>query len=215
MAARGRPQVADAGGEGREAHASGSPNLSSDSGCTWYSRLASPGPDRSARRRPAATAPWSSGRCWNSAYSGADARLAVPALPAIVFSVGVPRTLNAMRICRWSCRFSPTPGASAPPACHAAAAGRAGPMPDSCRICGEPMAPADRIISPRRRAPATRCRRRRIRRRCTPGRARRFRFSRRRTWLPVMMVRLPRRAAGLRKALAAFQRMPRFWLTSK
>jgi hypothetical protein len=30
-----------------------------------------------------------------------------------------------------------------------------------------------------------------------------------------MMVRFSRAATGLRKALAVFQRMPRFWLTSK
>jgi hypothetical protein len=40
-------------------------------------------------------------------------------------------------------------------------------------------------------------------------------MRRRLTCEPVMMVRLPSFMAGRRKALEAFQRTPRFWLTSK
>ena len=38
---------------------------------------------------------------------------------------------------------------------------------------------------------------------------------RRRTWAPVQTCRLGRPTTGRRKALVAFQRMPRFWFTSK
>jgi hypothetical protein len=84
----------------------------------------------------------------------------------------------------------------------------AGPMPDSCRICGEPIAPAASRVS--RRAVA-------VKRvpppvNCTPRQSlplfRRF-DQQRSTWQPVMMVRFGRCAAGFRKALAVFRRMPR------
>jgi hypothetical protein len=48
---------------------------------------------------------------------------------------------------RWSCRFSPTPGGSATkemPSCDKA---MLRPTRESIKICGEPVAPAHRIIS--------------------------------------------------------------------
>ena len=77
-----------------------------------------------------------------------------------------------------------------------------------------PIEPADRIVSradsaihsrppPMNSTPLQR----------TPAAV--FSMRSRRTWLPVMTVRLPRASAGFRNALAVFQRIPRFWLTSK
>ena len=44
--------------------------------------------------------------------------------------------------CRWSFRCLPTSGASSWHATPAASSSRRGPMPESIRMCGEPMAPA-------------------------------------------------------------------------
>ena len=91
---------------------SGSPKASSDSGCTWYSRFGMRALRVAARegaelRRRHAHRP-----------AAAEPRTPAPmsALPhhdaAIVFSVFTPSTPKTARICRWSCRLSPTPGSS-------------------------------------------------------------------------------------------------------
>ena len=55
------------------------------------------------------------------------------------------------RICRWSCRFAPTPGRSATTSTPCSRSSAAGPTPESCRICGEPIAPAASSTSRRAR----------------------------------------------------------------
>ena len=91
-----------------------------------------------------------------------------------------------------------------------------GPMPESCRICGEPMDPAARITALRARAtpsprPSTAS--------STP--AARFSPSRssitsRRVWALVMTVRFARpRRLGRRNAFVALQRVPRRWFMWK
>jgi hypothetical protein len=90
-------------------------------------------------------------------------------------------------------------------------------MPDSCRICGEPMLPALSTSSPpgARRAgtislPVHTCAP--AQRRPASPRS----TSRRATCAVVHSSKLGRpRQVGRRKALAAFQRQPAFWLTSK
>ena len=76
--------------------------------------------------------------------SGASLALIVYALSegprAWVLRVGVLCTLNTVRICRWSCRFSPTPGMSCATAIPSACRRAACPRPDSSSNCGEPTA---------------------------------------------------------------------------
>ena len=115
---------------------SGSPNLSSDSGCTWYSTL---GRCRSAL--DIANAPsWLglivSGPRRVKAYCSAMPSLA-KGLDASVLSVRTPCTLNAMRSCRWSCRLAPTPGRSRWTGIPRGPSSAAGPMPDNCSSCGD------------------------------------------------------------------------------
>ena len=62
-------------------------------------------------------------------------------------SVRTPCTLNAMRNCRWSCRFSPTPANSCTSVIACSASNGPGPIPDNCSNCGELIAPDARIVS--------------------------------------------------------------------
>ena len=88
----------------------------------------------------------------------------------------------------------------------------AGPMPESCRICGEPMAPAARIdLARAHRAVAA-----------PPSWRNTTPAARPPSSTSRSTMRAGHRAAGwggcrtgCRKALDAFQRTPRFWLTSK
>jgi hypothetical protein len=83
-------------------------------------------------------------------------------------------------------------------------------MPESWRICGEPIAPAARIVSTRASANTSSP----PRRSSTP--VARFPSSRiRLTCTSVMTVMFGRLIAGLRKPFAALQRTPRRWFTSK
>ena len=109
-AAAERAQVAHRGGEGGEG-CSGSPKRSSDSGCTWYSRLARvcSGPD--AANAPSWLGAIASGSLRRHRYSQPMASLPLQLL-ANWFSVRAPLTLNTMRSCRWSCRLAPTPGSA-------------------------------------------------------------------------------------------------------
>ena len=87
--------------------------------------------------------------------------------------------------------------------CRAPTAASPGPTPDSSSICGEPIAPADRITSPRQRASFVSpfCRKR------TPA-ARLPSNSIRSTRHPVSSRRLARPNTGLRKPRADDQRRP-------
>ena len=65
-------------------------------------------------------------------------------------SSSCPRfALNGTKTMGWSRRLCPTPGSSWTWAMPAAAIWSAGPTPDRSRICGEPMEPLLRTISPR------------------------------------------------------------------
>ncbi|MNV57297.1 hypothetical protein D3C71_1496220 [compost metagenome] len=126
---------------------SGSPNASSDSGCTWYSRL---GWGRSGRLRvnaPSCDGAMLMGPLRLKAYS-MPMRALPSRLDASTLSVGAPCTLNTVRICRWSCRLAPTPGRSLTTGMPCFCSSAAGPMPDSCSSCGELMAPAQTSTSP-------------------------------------------------------------------
>ena len=69
--------------------------------------------------------------------------LALPhQLLASVLSVCTPCTLKTDRICKWSCKLAPTPGKSITGSIPCSFNKEAGPKPDSCKICGEPMLPA-------------------------------------------------------------------------
>ena len=74
-----------------------------------------------------------------------------------VLSVVVFDTLNTMRICRWSCRSSPTPASSWKTGMPSFESSAPGPTPDSCSSCGVPMAPAARITALRALAVAGPC----------------------------------------------------------
>ena len=94
------------------------------------------------------------------------------------------------------------------PCCCSSAAG---PMPESWSSCGEPIAPAARIISPR----AAACDASPSRRKLDARRAPAVEHGSASTCAPVITVRFGRCSAGRRNALAALQRTPRCWLTSK
>ena len=53
------------------------------------------------------------------------------------------------RTCRWSCRFSPTPASACTTGMPSACSSAGGPMPDSCRSCGDCSEPAATITSRR------------------------------------------------------------------
>mmetsp|Transcript_72255 Transcript_72255/g.221257 ORF Transcript_72255/g.221257 Transcript_72255/m.221257 type:complete len:263 (+) Transcript_72255:699-1487(+) len=67
--------------------------------------------------------------------------------PTCVFSVG-QLTRNFGRNCKWSCRFSPTPGSSCAQATPALSSAAGAPMPLRSSRCGEPSAPAQTRTSP-------------------------------------------------------------------
>ena len=83
-------------------------------------------------------------------------------------------------------------------------------MPESCRICGLPMAPALKMTSRRASALCMLL----PREYSTPVTVRPSSFSRC-VNAPVITVRLGRFMAGRRKALAPLQRTPSFCVTSK
>src|SRR3981081_3969140 len=89
----------------------GSPNLSSDKGCTCHS-ISGVGWEGSLL----ANAPAWEGGGGGGAVGKAKHSNAIAALPhqllAMPLSVLTFFTLNCMRICKWSWRFSPTPGSS-------------------------------------------------------------------------------------------------------
>src|SRR4051794_1629168 len=87
----------------------GSPNLSSEIGCTWNSRFgvacaASDFVNAPICEGGIVIAPERDHAYWQpmSAFCHHE--------PSNVLSVSAFVILNAMRSCRWSCRFSPTPG---------------------------------------------------------------------------------------------------------
>ena len=126
-------------------------------------------------------------------------------------SVPPPRTFQTLLICRWSCRLPPTAGRSAMTSTPCPARSAPGPSPESCRSFGLFPAPA-LSTTPRRaatRAPSTIS---------TPVQASpsaRRSMTSRATSVPVRTARFPRPRAGRRNALAAFQRIPARWFTSK
>ena len=131
---------------------SGSPNFGSVSGCTWYwrlgvSRLGSDLREGAELRRrhghrpapaTAHTRARSRARCtrlWKRSFRVAHA---VHLEGAADLQVVLQVLADARQLVR-------------APRCRAAAAASPGPMPESCRICGEPIAPAARITSRARR----------------------------------------------------------------
>ncbi len=197
---------------------SGSPKASSDNGCTWYCRLGQRRPGSERVKAPSCDGAMLIGPLRESAYSAA-----MRALPSSVadkvLSVRVLSTAKTARTCKWSCRLPPTPGSSWRGATPTAFRRVPSPMPDSCRICGEPTAPADSSTSPRQRT----CTGASVPTRSSTPRATSLSFepagasssSSRVTCAPVSSCRFARFSAGRRKPLAAFQRTPRRWLTSK
>ena len=125
---------------------SGSPNLSSVSGCTWYSMFGVACSGEERVKPPSCDGAIVSGPVRNSAYSSAIFALPIQLL-ASLFSVSTFCTLNPMRSCRWSCRFSPTPGSSCATGMPCRCSSGAGPMPESCRICVLPIEPAASTVS--------------------------------------------------------------------
>src|SRR5438477_5283595 len=82
---------------------SGSPNASSDSGCTWYSMLGQRNSGALRVKAPSCEGAMLIGPLRASAYS--DAIFSLPHHEfASVLSVVTPLTLYTARICRWSCR---------------------------------------------------------------------------------------------------------------
>ena len=220
-AAAGRVQVADAGGEGVEACAAARrrrPATAAARGTRgWGSGCAGVAAREGAqlRRRHAHRA-----AALAAAYSRPIMRLAPAASWPCVLSVFTPCTLKTARICRWSCRFSPTPGSVVhAPRCRAAAAARRARCP---RAAGSAASRSRRRTgSPRarrvRRAPCSLA---------VPAPGRRCSAARRRLGAldhqprdlragPQLEVGPRRSRSGRRKALAVFQRQPRCWLTSK
>ena len=64
-----------------------------------------------------------------------------------VFKVRVLLTLKMVRICKWSCKFSPTPGKSTCKGMPMLFKCVGSPMPESCKIWGLPILPAQRMTS--------------------------------------------------------------------
>ena len=89
------------------------------------------------------------GPVWLMAYC----RAIRPCLKILLVSMFMVErfVLKTGRACRWSCRFFPTPGRSQIGSIPFAFNSCASPMPESMRICGEPMAPALKITSRRAR----------------------------------------------------------------
>src|SRR3954468_5386970 len=125
---------------------SGSPNLSSESGCTCHSMFGVGCDGSLFANAPACDGGIVSGPVRNAKYSNAIAALPQTLL-AMPFSVFTFFTLYCSLICRWSCRFSPTPGRLFFNNMLFEERRPAGPIPESCNICGEPIAPADRMVS--------------------------------------------------------------------
>ena len=187
----------------------GSPKRSSDSGCTCHSMLADGCAGSLFANAPSCEGGMVSGPVRKSRYSRPIAALPNSEL-ARSFRVVTPCTLYTVRICRWSCRFSPTPGSSWMTAMPCSRSSGAGPTPDSCRSCGEPIAPAASTTSPfattsavdpssnRSTTPVARL---------TPSL---LSIVTRCTCALVTISRFVRCCTGRRNALVALQRTPRF-----
>ena len=188
---------------------SGSPNFSSDSGCTWYSRFGVSREGSDLAKAPSWLGDMVIGPRRNRAYSSP-----MPTRPSRLLArsliVLVLRTLKARRTCKWSCRLSPTPGSAWTMGMPCSCSTSPGPTPESCRSWGEATAPAARITSRRAvtliSAPS--------RRSSTPT-ARRPSNRMRLAWALVSTSRLGRSITGRRKPFAVVQRTPRVWLTWK
>ena len=71
-------------------------------------------------------------------------------------SVSTPLVRTRRPLARWSRRFAPTAGLSRTTSTPAASSGSRGPIPESWRRCGVPIAPAQRTTSRAQRASPTR-----------------------------------------------------------
>ncbi len=111
---------------------SGWPNASSESGWTWNSMLGVSNIASDFMKIPSWLGAMDIGPERLNAYSSA-----MRALPASVdcrsFSVRAPVILKAVRICRWSCRFSPTAGMSRTTGMPCACKSEPAPSPESWR----------------------------------------------------------------------------------
>ena len=187
----------------------GSPNLSNDSGWTWNSRSAVFTSGLDLANIPNWLGAIDMGPLRDNTYSSPMPKRP-KRVPARWFRVATFSTLKATRNWRWSCRFSPTSSdwwtILIPALCKYLGL----PIPDSSRIWGEPIAPAQRRTSrfvwyvmalpltktstPQARFPVniTRC-----------------------TCACVMTVKLTRFFTGFKKPFDVFHRHPFFWFTRK
>lgn len=89
---------------------------------------------------PDITPVWFEFHCANAAEDNAGSRRRLSKL-------SLPFTLNMFASRTWSERFLPTEGLSTTTGICRASRSARGPIPESCRICGVFIVPAERIIS--------------------------------------------------------------------